>query len=35
MREQEAPPSMHKLVELEYAEEENVLETKRNKKRPD
>ncbi|KAM0856310.1 hypothetical protein ACQ4PT_049211 [Festuca glaucescens] len=35
LREQEAPPPKHKLVELEDAEEDDVLETKKNKKRPD
>jgi hypothetical protein len=35
LREQEAPPPRHKLVELEDVEEDDVLETKKNKKRPD
>jgi hypothetical protein len=35
MREQEARPPRHKLVEMEDAEEDDVLETKKNKKRPD
>ncbi|KAK1620468.1 hypothetical protein QYE76_025985 [Lolium multiflorum] len=35
MREQEAPPPRHKLIELEDAEEDDVIKTKRNKKRPD
>jgi hypothetical protein len=35
MREQEAPPPSHKLVELKDEEEDDVLETKRNKKSPD
>ncbi|XP_047078866.1 probable histidine kinase 2 [Lolium rigidum] len=32
LREQEAPPPRHKLVELEDAEEDDVLATKKNKK---
>ncbi|KAK1652799.1 hypothetical protein QYE76_070604 [Lolium multiflorum] len=35
LREQEAPPPRHKLVELEDVEEDDVLDTKKNKKRPD
>jgi hypothetical protein len=35
LREQKAPPPKHKLVELEDAEEDDVLKTKKNKKRPD
>jgi hypothetical protein len=35
LREQEAPPPRHKLIELEDVEEDDVLETKKNKKRPD
>jgi hypothetical protein len=35
IREQEAPPPRHKLIELEDAEEYDVIKTKRNKKRPD
>jgi hypothetical protein len=35
LREQEAPPPRHKLNELEDVEEDDVLEIKKNKNRPD
>jgi hypothetical protein len=35
LREQEAPPPKHKLIDLEEVEEDDVIETKKNKdKRP-